>query len=69
MPKCVNENCNKNPFDSPNWVPWGCDFDACCNQECYDEARRQMDYLWGYVAQDDDRFNTYLGVPVEMVSK
>jgi hypothetical protein len=47
MSRCVNENCNNDPFDKPGFIPWGCDFDAACNQHCYDEARKQMDREFG----------------------
>lgn len=67
MITCVNENCNKNPFDNPNWVPWGCDFDACCNQHCYGEALKQMDNLWGVIARDDHLYAQHMGVPVDTV--
>lgn len=60
MSRCVNEECNKNPLKSPDRVLWGCDFDFCCNQECYDKARQQIDHLWGTVAKDDRRFNALL---------
>jgi len=43
MSRCINNNCNKDPLDNPNHVMWGLDFDFCCNKECYDLARRQMD--------------------------
>ena len=65
--KCVNENCSKDPFDSPDWVPWGCDFDAACNQYCYNEARKQMDYFCGVTLKDNHRFTNWLGVPVGWV--
>lgn len=61
--KCVNENCDKDPMDSPDWVPWGLDFDACCNQHCYDEARKQMDYFCRSVLTSDTRFAAWLGIP------
>ena len=67
--KCVNENCSNDPMESPNWIAWGCDFDACCDQACYDAARRQMDHLFGTIAKDDTKFAKYLGVPVEMITK
>ena len=61
--KCVNEECNKNPYDSPDWVPWGCDFDACCNQSCYEKARQQMDYFCRNILPDDSKLSKWLGVP------
>lgn len=69
MTKCVNENCNKDPLESPDRVLWGCDADFCCNQECYDAARRQMNQIWGEdgIAHDDRKFASYLGVPVEWI--
>ncbi len=67
MGRCVNENCNKDPYDSPNWVTWGCDFDACCNQECYDAARKQMDRFCSVTLQSDKLFSAWLGVPEEWV--
>jgi len=67
MAKCVNENCTNDPFDNPNWIVWGCDFDACCNKECYDAAKKQMDYLCGTVMNDDKLFAAYLGVPEKWV--
>jgi len=69
MAICVNEECKKNPFDSLNWVPWGSDFDACCNQECYDKARQQMDYFCGSVLNSDAAFAAWLGVPEEWISQ
>lgn len=63
MINCANENCNKNPFDSPNMVPWGCDGDACCNEHCYQEARKQMDHFCSHILTDDKRFSSWLVVP------
>lgn len=67
MAKCVNENCNKNPFDNPNWVPWGFDFDACCDQNCYEEARKQMDNFCENILPDNKKLAVYLGVPEEWI--
>lgn len=67
MATCVNQNCNKDPMDSPDWVAWGCDFDMACNQKCYDEARKQMDHFCGTVLPDDGLFAQWLGVPVDWV--
>jgi len=67
MARCVNENCDKDPFDSPNTVFWGLDGDACCNQHCYDEARKQMDHFCSAVLPDDKALSSWLGVPEEWV--
>jgi hypothetical protein len=47
MAKCVNRNCHNDPFDSPNMMSWGSDFDSVCNQHCFDQARKQMDEEFG----------------------
>lgn len=67
MAHCVNWDCDKDPFDSPDRILWGCDGDFCCNQECYNAARRQMDYFCSTVLPDDKRFAAWLGVPEEWV--
>jgi len=69
MVRCVNENCKNDPLDSPDRVRWGCDGDVACNQHCYDEARKQMDYFCGTILTDDNRFAAWIGVPVEWVKK
>ena len=66
MSRCVNEKCDKDPYDSPGkTVFWGVDGDACCNQECYDEARKQMDHFCSVTLADDSKFAAWIGVPVE----
>jgi len=67
MGKCVNEHCDKDPFDSLSVIIWNEDGDACCNQKCYDEAKKQRDHLCGTVMNDDKLFAAYLGVPEEWV--
>ena len=67
MIRCVNENCDKNPIESPDRVVWGCYGDFACNQECYDEARKQMDHFCSVTLADDRLFAEWLGVPVEYV--
>lgn len=67
MARCVNENCNNNPTNSPNAVPWGCDFDLACNQHCYDEARKQMDHFCGNILTNDKKFASWLGVSEKWV--
>lgn len=67
MIRCVNENCDKNPMDSPNKVLWGCDGDFCCDQHCYNEARKQMDHFCSTVLTNDSSFASWMGVPEEWV--
>jgi len=67
MERCVNENCTNDPMTSPNPVMWGCDADWCCNQQCYDAARRQMDHFCSNVLTNDSAFASWLGVPEEQV--
>lgn len=65
--KCVNENCRKDPMRSLKKVLWGCGGDFACNQYCYDEARKQMDYFCDTILPDDGKFADWLGVPVEQI--
>jgi len=58
--RCMNEKCNKNPFDSPNMMVFSIDGDMCCNQQCYDEARKQMDYFCSTILPDDEKFAEWL---------
>lgn len=67
--RCVNENCKNDPLDNPNHVLWGCDGDFACDQHCYDETRKQMDYFCGVILNDDSKFANWLGVPEELVKK
>jgi len=60
MARCVNMKCNKDPLKSPDRVLWGCDADFCCNQECYEAARRQMDYVWGDLTHREGDFQAWL---------
>ena len=69
MGRCVNENCSKDPMKSMDKVLWGCDGDWACNQHCYDEARKQMDYFCGTVLTNDRKFANWLGVPEDWVKK
>ncbi len=67
MSRCVNENCNKDPMKSPNKVMWGCDADFCCDQACYDAAKRQMDHFCSVTLKDDGKFAAWMGVPKEWI--
>ncbi len=57
--KCVNENCQKDPIDSPIRVLWGCDGDAACSQECYAAARKQMDHFCSVILKDDQKLEEW----------
>jgi len=62
--KCVNEKCGKDLSNRSNYVWWGCDGDACCDQHCYNEARRQMDHFCRVTLKDDRAFSDWLGVDI-----
>lgn len=54
MSKCVNENCNKEPFDNElSMVLATPDGDFACCQECLIEFQKQRNEFFDNIGNDD----------------
>lgn len=51
---------HKDPLDSPNPIPWGLDGDLCCNEDCFEEAKKQMNNFYRNIAPDKKKFEKWL---------
>ena len=69
MAKCANENCNNDPEKSPNAIVWSSDFDLACNQHCYNEAMKQMNYFCETILPNNGRYANWLGLKLDFVRK
>jgi hypothetical protein len=59
--KCSNDNCGKNPDDSPVKIIVNCDGDAACGEKCKKEYEKQKAYFFGVIIRDDKEYNNWMG--------
>lgn len=64
--RCMNENCGKDPLDSLNKVVFNIDGDFCCDQQCLQAARAQMDHFCRVTLNNDRQFADWMGVDVAL---
>jgi len=58
MCKCVNENCNNDPFNSIDHVLATPDADFACNKECLKKFKEQRKRFFDNIA-DDTFYNNW----------
>ena len=61
MIRCVNENCNKDPFDNElEMVLATPDADFACCAACRDEFNKQREHFLNVIVHDDKKFNDWM---------
>lgn len=63
MIRCANDDCGKNPLDSPGHVIVNADGDMACDEHCLAEYEKQREKFFGETIHDDAKFAAYMGVP------
>lgn len=60
MIRCSNENCDKNPLDSPIHIIINTDGDAVCDRDCEQAYKQQRDHFFDVTIHSEELTRDYL---------